>query len=168
MAARGARVVGLDITHRMVELARMKRPADPHTRFLTGDMMYLPFQGASFNVVTTGYGLRNVPEITGALHEIHRVLTPGGLMVSLDFNRPENAMVRTLYLGYLAAIGSALGRSCTRIRIPTATFPSHSAVSRCGPDRRHDSPGRLLFCRGLPCARRTDGDPLCAQVNGRR
>ena len=77
--------------------------------FLTGDMLALPFPAASFDVVTTGYGLRNVPDLDEALREIHRVLTPGGRMLSLDFNRPDNAAIRAVYLSYLTVVGSALG-----------------------------------------------------------
>ena len=50
-----------------------------------------------------------VPVIETALMEIHRVLRPGGVLVSLDFNRPANRVVRGVYLAYLTAIGSALG-----------------------------------------------------------
>lgn len=105
-AATGARVVGLDITHRMIELARAKGSA---ARFLVGDMLALPFADNSFDLVTTGYGLRNVPDLTRAIDEIRRVLRPGGRVLSLDFNRPTNAMVRAAYLAYLTAVGGALG-----------------------------------------------------------
>src|SRR5688572_12621805 len=54
LAARGARVVGLDITYRMIELAREKKGAVP--LFLVGDMLALPFPAATFDLVTTGYG----------------------------------------------------------------------------------------------------------------
>ena len=108
------RSVGLDVTHRMVELAaeraRATRGASAaRTLFLTGDMLALPFDGATFDVVTTGYGLRNVPDLHQALREIHRVLAPGGRLLSLDFNRPANAAVRGAYLAYLTVVGSALG-----------------------------------------------------------
>src|SRR6185436_10713848 len=113
-AARGARVVGLDITYRMIELARRKSEPSPPKRvgaegehkpepaspklagaegerrralhFLVGDMLALPFPAASFDIVTTGYGLRNVPDLAQAIDEIRRVLAPGGRVVSLDFN----------------------------------------------------------------------------------
>jgi ubiquinone/menaquinone biosynthesis methyltransferase len=108
---RAARVVGLDITPRMVELARAKSTSRPPGRpqFIVGDMMSLPFEAASFDVVTTGYGIRNVPRIAPALAEIHRVLRPGGTLLSLDFNRPGNPIVRSIYLTYLTVVGSALG-----------------------------------------------------------
>jgi len=109
LAARGARVVGLDITPRMIELARAKPHAGPPLRFVVGDMLALPFPDRSFDVVTTGYGLRNVPNLSLAIREIRRVLKPGGRMLSLDFNRPSNALVRAAYLTYLTAVGGALG-----------------------------------------------------------
>lgn len=112
LAQSGAGVIGLDVTHRMLQLARALAEATPPgraVRFVTGDMMALPFPEASFDVVTTGYGLRNVPRIDGALAEIRRVLRPGGLLLSLDFDRPRNPLVRGIYLGYLTIVGSVLG-----------------------------------------------------------
>jgi demethylmenaquinone methyltransferase/2-methoxy-6-polyprenyl-1,4-benzoquinol methylase len=72
-------------------------------------MMTLPFRDATFDVVTTGYGMRNVPVITQALSEIGRVLRPGGVLLSLDFDRPINPLVRAVYLAYLTLVGSTLG-----------------------------------------------------------
>src|SRR5262245_25457197 len=94
-AAQGSRVVGLDITHRMIELAGRKTATSSRApRFLVADMQALPFPSGSFDLVTTGYGLRNVPDLTTAVEEIRRVLKPGGQLLSLDFNRPSNAAVR--------------------------------------------------------------------------
>jgi demethylmenaquinone methyltransferase / 2-methoxy-6-polyprenyl-1,4-benzoquinol methylase len=121
LAARGARVVGLDVTLRMIELAIAKRagashvggatahPAPVAPGFIVGDMQALPFPSRSFDIVTTGYGLRNVPDLATAIEEIHRVLSPGGRMLSLDFNRPANHAVRSAYLAYLTLTGGALG-----------------------------------------------------------
>ena len=106
VAARGARAVGLDITHRMVQLARQKSAT---ARFITGDMSSLPFRSASFDLVTTGYGLRNVPDLDAAIDEIARVLRPGGRLLSLDFNRPESPLLRGAYLSYLTVVGATLG-----------------------------------------------------------
>ena len=112
------RVVGLDVTFRMLELARQrndtwcgftKNEKPNQVSFLAGDMGSLPFASASFDVVTTGYGLRNVPDLGLAVSEIHRVLAPGGRLLSLDFNRPGNPAIRAVYLAYLTIVGSALG-----------------------------------------------------------
>lgn len=110
MGARGARVVGLDITPGMLEIAMRKAEAARYrVAFVAGDMGALPFPAASFDVVTTGYGLRNVPHLAGALAEIHRVLRPEGKMLSLDFDRPARPIVRGIYLAYLTIVGSVLG-----------------------------------------------------------
>jgi ubiquinone/menaquinone biosynthesis methyltransferase len=112
MAAHGHLVVGLDLVPRMVELARAKDKVGRSVPFfLVGDMMALPFADASFDVVTTGYGLRNVPRLEPALAEIARVLRPGGQVLSLDFNRPDFAPVRLVYLAYLYVVGGLLGRA---------------------------------------------------------
>ena len=100
--------VGLDVTHRMLQLARQRR-SDSRAAVVTGDMLALPLGDARFTVVTTGYGLRNVPDLDQALREIHRVLAPGGRLLSLDFNRPGNAIVRSVYHAYLTIVGSLLG-----------------------------------------------------------
>jgi ubiquinone/menaquinone biosynthesis methyltransferase len=89
----------------------MKRRAPGDPTFVQGDMMVLPFADQQFDVVTAGYGLRNVPELEPAIREIRRVLRPGGTFVSLDFNRPSNPLVRGIYLAYLSAVGSVLGRA---------------------------------------------------------
>jgi demethylmenaquinone methyltransferase/2-methoxy-6-polyprenyl-1,4-benzoquinol methylase len=118
LASRGARVVGLDLTFRMIELAKRKGaqqfPAGRSSpsialEFLVGDMLALPFPSGSFEIVTTGYGLRNVPNLATAIEEIGRVLSPGGQVLSLDFNRPSNRFVRSAYLAYLTVVGAALG-----------------------------------------------------------
>lgn len=105
----GAHVVGLDLTPRMVALANEKRPPSARPRFLVGDMLALPFPDGSFDIVTTGYGLRNVPDLALAMTEIVRVLAPRGRLLSLDFARPENAAIRHAYLGYLWLVGGVVG-----------------------------------------------------------
>jgi demethylmenaquinone methyltransferase/2-methoxy-6-polyprenyl-1,4-benzoquinol methylase len=111
LARGGARTIGLDITPRMIALAAQKQNAGGPSRacFLVGDMIALPFPAAAFDLVTTGYGLRNVPDLDRALDEIRRVLEPGGRFLSLDFDRPPGRLLRGLYLTYLTLAGSILG-----------------------------------------------------------
>lgn len=150
-APRVRRAVGLDVTFRMLQLAqrrtRQTRPAagaGPGRRvashdvaLITGDMIALPFAARTFDVVTTGYGLRNVPDLPRSLAEIHRVLVPGGRLLSLDFNRPQNRVVCAAYLAYLTVVGSALGTALhgdpdTYRYIPESirNYPGAHAVAR--------------------------------------
>jgi demethylmenaquinone methyltransferase/2-methoxy-6-polyprenyl-1,4-benzoquinol methylase len=129
-------VVGLDVTLRMIQLARARAAGASEPRFLVGDMTALPFPAASFHLVTTGYGLRNVPDLGAALREIARVLKPGGQALSLDFDRPSNPLVRSLYLRYLGIVGGTVGwllhRDADTYRyIPASiqTYPGAKAVA---------------------------------------
>jgi demethylmenaquinone methyltransferase/2-methoxy-6-polyprenyl-1,4-benzoquinol methylase len=101
----GARVVAVDLTEQMLDVARRRS----RTEVVCGNAMALPFDDGLFDCVFVGYGLRNFPDLTTALGEIHRVTRPGGLMVSLDFFLPANRLLRTLYLGYLYTQGAFWG-----------------------------------------------------------
>jgi ubiquinone/menaquinone biosynthesis methyltransferase len=133
----GARTTALDVTPRMLELAAAKQPRGNQPGWIAGDMMALPFPAARFDLVTTGYGLRNVPVLQEAIDEIHRVLKPGGLFLSLDFNRPSNPLVRGGYLAYLTIVGSSLGFALhgdpdTYRYIPESIKRYPGAVAVCG------------------------------------
>jgi demethylmenaquinone methyltransferase / 2-methoxy-6-polyprenyl-1,4-benzoquinol methylase len=136
----GARTCGLDLTTRMIELARAKRaragsPTAP--AFLVGDILTLPFPDRSFDLVTAGYGLRNVNDLETAINEICRVLKPGGQILSLDFNRPANPLLRGAYLRYLSLVGGAFGWALHRdpdtyryIPASIQNYPGAEAVRR--------------------------------------
>jgi len=137
LSANRASVVGLDITDRMIVLAREKATSANPPRFLVGDMTSLPFAGGSFDLVTTGYGLRNVPDLTLAIDEMLRVLKPGGQALSLDFNRPSQAWLRSAYLAYLSVVGGMLGWMLHRdpdtyryIPASIRAYPGAEAVAR--------------------------------------
>jgi demethylmenaquinone methyltransferase/2-methoxy-6-polyprenyl-1,4-benzoquinol methylase len=101
----GARAVAVDITERMLQLARGR--GVQHT--VCGDAGLLPFADHSFDCVIVGYGLRNFPSLDVAVREIERVTRPGGSLVSLDFFLPANVVLRPLYLAYLYAQGAFWG-----------------------------------------------------------
>jgi demethylmenaquinone methyltransferase / 2-methoxy-6-polyprenyl-1,4-benzoquinol methylase len=103
------KATGVDITPEMVERARRKALHEPRVHFETGDICHLNFPDTSFDRITVGYGVRNVPEIPKLLDEVFRLLKSGGLFLSLDFGKPEGRLYRRTYLGYLSATGSALG-----------------------------------------------------------
>jgi len=114
LARRGAEVVGLDFSLPMLEVAQRRKPTPPHAlrnlHFIRADAQRLPFPDNSFDVVTVGYGLRNLACWEAGLGEMQRVARPGGLLLALDFGKPAHALWRSLYFGYLRLFVPWFGR----------------------------------------------------------
>ena len=107
-------VTAIDASPRMIEAANARlqtRDRDVAARVCTvvGDMTAIALADASADLVTSGYGVRNVPDATQAIQEMRRVLRRGGRLVLLDFYRPESRLWRTLFLQYLSVAGNAVG-----------------------------------------------------------
>ena len=86
---RGAAVVGLDFSERMLERARAK---SNEIEWVRGDVLALPFDNGSFDAVTVGFGVRNVEDLDAGLHELRRVLRPGGRIGILEITTPRGAL----------------------------------------------------------------------------
>jgi demethylmenaquinone methyltransferase/2-methoxy-6-polyprenyl-1,4-benzoquinol methylase len=100
LARRGARVTGLDFSAPMLAVAR-RRQGGRDIEFIQGDALQIPFPDASFDIVTMGYGLRNLASWEAGLAEMRRVAKPGGRLVILEFGKPANALWRSLYFTHL-------------------------------------------------------------------
>lgn len=111
LAGTGAEVIGLDFTDEMLEVARHRAAQSRLAiRYLNGDAMQLPFDDASFDAVTIGFGLRNLAGWEAGLREMQRVARPGGRLLVLDFGRPDNVAWRALYFAYLRLVVPLYGR----------------------------------------------------------
>ncbi|HUQ22193.1 MAG TPA: bifunctional demethylmenaquinone methyltransferase/2-methoxy-6-polyprenyl-1,4-benzoquinol methylase UbiE [Gaiellaceae bacterium] len=85
----GADVVGLDFSGAMLERARRK---DRSIEWIQGDLLELPFEHASFDAATVGFGVRNVADLERALAELRRVLKAGGHVGILEITRPRGPL----------------------------------------------------------------------------
>ncbi len=63
----------------------------------------LPFADGSFDCVVIGFGLRNFTDKDAALRELARVLTPGGVLLVLEFSKPENPLLESAYAVFQSA-----------------------------------------------------------------
>ncbi len=95
-AAGAARVVGVDFTGPMLEVARSKaaRLRGRRPTYVLGDVTALAFEDASFDIVSIAFGIRNVSSPPQALAEFNRVLRPGGRLIILEFSQPANPVLR--------------------------------------------------------------------------
>ena len=107
LARRGAETTGLDFSEKMLEVAAARsRKITPHSplptpHFLQGDAQQIPFPDNSFDIVTVGYGLRNLASWERGLDEMFRVARPGARLIVLDFGKPPNALWRKIYFTHL-------------------------------------------------------------------
>jgi demethylmenaquinone methyltransferase / 2-methoxy-6-polyprenyl-1,4-benzoquinol methylase len=105
LAQRGAETSALDFSPQMLEVAKIRgrkpEAASRKPQFMQGDAQAVPFADDSFDIVTVGYGLRNLASWDKGLEEMVRVAKPGGRLVALDFGRPPNALWRAIYFTHL-------------------------------------------------------------------
>ncbi len=107
LQAAGADVVGIDFSPAMLAVAQERaknicgRAGLVRLEFLCADALKIPFPDDSFDVVTVGYGLRNLASWERGLEEMARVARPGGRLLVLDFGKPENKAWRTIYFAGL-------------------------------------------------------------------
>lgn len=108
----GADVTGLDFSPAMLQVAKKRLVGDASGRlkFIQGDAMAIPFDNASFDVVTVGYGLRNLASWEHGLKEMARVAKPGGRLLVLEFGKPPNKLWRAVYYFSLRTFVPLLGK----------------------------------------------------------
>lgn len=107
LARRGASVCGLDFSAEMLTVAARKH-SGPF--WLQADAQQIPFCDQSFDIVTIGYGLRNLADWQRGLAEMRRVAKPGARLLILDFGKPPNALWRSIYFSYLRLAVPVHGR----------------------------------------------------------
>lgn len=96
-------VIGLDFNQEMLDLAKQKirqQDLQKEIQLKQGDAMELPYPDQSFDTVTIGFGLRNVPDANQVLKEIYRVLKPTGKVGVLETSQPTNPLIKLGWKSY--------------------------------------------------------------------
>ncbi|EUJ24509.1 ubiquinone/menaquinone biosynthesis methyltransferase [Listeria grandensis FSL F6-0971] len=104
--------IGLDFSENMLAVGQEKVLESPFSNItlMHGNAMVLPFADSSFDYVTIGFGLRNVPDYMTVLREMHRVLKPGGLLTCLDTSTPTIPGYNQLFFFYFRHMMPLMGK----------------------------------------------------------
>jgi demethylmenaquinone methyltransferase/2-methoxy-6-polyprenyl-1,4-benzoquinol methylase len=111
-------VAAADFSHAMLVRANAKRAGHTGSTnldstapagFFEADALQLPFADASFDLVTTAFGFRNLANYENGLREIRRVLKQGGTVAILEFSEPPPGLAGDLYRWYCRKLLPKIG-----------------------------------------------------------
>lgn len=129
-------VLGLDIAEPMLEKARHRQTTD-NIRFEKRDMCDTGLEDARVDILTGSYAIRNAPRIEDAVHEISRIMKPGGTVALLDFSKslsPARQKIDATLLKYWCGLWGLLLHGNPEVHSYIAaslkTFPDRQELRR--------------------------------------
>lgn len=161
------KIVGVDISEGMLSVAREKiRKKGLHEQLEVrwGDSENLPFSDGTFDAVTVAFGVRNFENLEKGLHDIRRVLRPGGKAIILELSNPTVFPIKQLFQFYFNKITPAMGkliskdnRAYTYLPESVAQFPDGhrfaEITKRVGFSDCQVRPQTFGFCTIYECSR---------------
>jgi demethylmenaquinone methyltransferase / 2-methoxy-6-polyprenyl-1,4-benzoquinol methylase len=105
-----ARLIGVDPSAGMIAQAGL-----PHdVRCLDGRAEAVPLPSASADVITMGYALRHIADLSAAFAEFARVLRPGGRVLILEITRPTGTLANSLLRAYMRGVVPTVAKLVAR------------------------------------------------------
>ena len=101
--------VGIDLSPRMIDLARSAQPSLVQLEFRVGNALALPFEAGSFDAATIGFGMRNLADFEAGFRELARVVRPGGRVVCVELSMPRPLWWGRLFHGAFRRVAPVLG-----------------------------------------------------------
>lgn len=105
----GLSIVACDFTREMIDVGRA-RPESSDIQWVLADAENLPFREGTFDVVVSGFLLRNVTSLERALAEQHRALREHGRLAALDTTPPDSAWLKPFIRFHFHRVIPLLGR----------------------------------------------------------
>jgi demethylmenaquinone methyltransferase/2-methoxy-6-polyprenyl-1,4-benzoquinol methylase len=144
-------VIGLDFSEKMLDRARMK---GPEVEWVQGDVLALPFEDASFDSATVGFGIRNVDDLEAGLRELRRVLRPGGRLAILEITTPRGVLApfyRVWFDRVVPLLGRVLpgGDAYTYLPASVRRFPEPAELARLLEENGFGEVRFRLFAGGI-------------------
>jgi demethylmenaquinone methyltransferase/2-methoxy-6-polyprenyl-1,4-benzoquinol methylase len=133
------KVVGLDFSKNMLSVGeeKVKQLGLNQVTLIHGNAMELPFEDNEFDVITIGFGLRNVPDYIQVLKEMTRVVKPGGKVVCLETSQPTMIGFKQGYKIYFKFIMPIFGKMFAKsykeyswLQESASTFPGMNELAK--------------------------------------
>jgi demethylmenaquinone methyltransferase/2-methoxy-6-polyprenyl-1,4-benzoquinol methylase len=121
-----AQITGADFSHAMLVRAAAKSSTDCPVKWIEADALQLPFPDASFDLVTSAFGFRNLADYNAGLREIRRVLRPGGEIGILECSEPEGLLGK-LYDVYFKSVLPKIGTLISGVKGAYSYLPASVA-----------------------------------------
>lgn len=139
LAEAGMTVTGMDISEKMLEIARSKKSNGQAITYINAPADSIPSPDGSFDAVTISFGVRNFDQRQKCLEEINRVLLPEGKIGILEFSIPANRIWNALYTFYFKRVLPVIGRAVSGQKFAYTYLPLSA----------FEFPQREAFCREL-------------------
>lgn len=104
------KIVGIDISEKMLDAGKSKISKYPNIEFHLGDGENIPFPDDSFDAVSVSFGVRNFENVPKGLLEMRRVLNENGKIYILEFSKPKNELFKKLYYFYFCTVLPFIGK----------------------------------------------------------
>lgn len=128
------RVVGVDFSENMLEIARKRAGSHENIEFLKADALHLPFEDNSFDAVFISFGLRNLNDLNQGIAEMKRVIKPGAYISNLDTGKPKGLIEKAFglyFFNIVPCIGKIFGKNFSAYKyLPESTkdFPAQELL----------------------------------------
>ena len=135
---RGATVLGVDPSKNMLEIGRdkiTKAGLDDFVKLVEGDATSLQLNSSIYDKVTISFGIRNIPDIDGALREMRRVAKQGALLGILEFALPESGLLAPVARAFVSVVVPVLGAVLSGARFDEYAHLARSIAEFPAPDR---------------------------------
>jgi demethylmenaquinone methyltransferase/2-methoxy-6-polyprenyl-1,4-benzoquinol methylase len=140
-------VTGIDFCQPMLDIAIEKaKSRGSKAKFLQADVLSLPFADNSFDVISIGFGIRNVDDVGKAIAEMGRTLKDGGRLIILEFGQPEG-FFKGLYNFYSKKIMPTIGKLLAKSEEAYTYLPETAAAFPCKEDFLNIANGAYKFSK---------------------
>jgi len=127
------KVIGIDFCEEMLNFAPSKAKAQGfNIDFQIADVTQLPFSNDSFDAVSISFGIRNVEDPLKGLHEMTRVLKPGGRLLILEFGQVQIPFLNSAYNWYSKKMLPKIGGWITNKPYAYKYLQASSSQFPCG------------------------------------